>query len=128
MSACTTTCPACNSEIRFEDGRVEIVRIEKPSASEIYTTPVPIYRATPARRRVEAARARAVIIRIAAEAGLSLDEISSPSRRPELVAVRRRAASAARNETWASLAQIGRILNRDHSTIHAGLRQLETAA
>lgn len=133
MSGGIATCPCCNSLVRVEPetATLEIVRIAKPAPSERWVpprrrtvaAPVPLSEIETA-RQAELRDAVRVVSRVAREAGLSLSEIRSRSRRRDLVDTRQAAALAARRETAASLPQIGRILNRDHSTVLHGLRQL----
>ncbi len=123
-----TKCPCCNSIVRVipDEAKLEIVKIAKPRSEERW---VPAPR-PPLPRRVplpspERARARnhtdrgaiAVIERVGAEHGFDLAELRSPQRLPALVKARAAAALAARQETTASLPQIGRILNRHHTTV-----------
>jgi hypothetical protein len=135
VSDSLTTCPCCNSVVRVvpDEARLEIVRIAKPTADEVWrpaARPRP-YNALPApvlaaRLGTIEAAAIEVITRVADEEGFSLDELRHHSRAVELVATRWRAAKAAREETGASLPQIGRILDRHHTTVLHGLRQIDT--
>jgi hypothetical protein len=53
---------------------------------------------------------------IAAAAGVTLEELRGPSRHREVVELRRQLAVHLRSRGW-SLTTIGRLLNRDHSTV-----------
>jgi chromosomal replication initiation ATPase DnaA len=57
--------------------------------------------------------------------GLTADEIKSQRQTPELVRARHAAAWLAREATVHSFPQIGRVLNRDHTTIQSNARQGE---
>lgn len=132
MKEAITSCPCCGSTVRVvpDEARLEIVTMTKPRPEERWTPPVlpkiqrvalPSPAAAASRNRIDR-EAIAVIERVAAEDGFSLAELRSPQRLSALVATRRRCAIAARAETTASLPQIGRILNRDHSTVLHHLR------
>ncbi len=53
---------------------------------------------------------------VAAAAGVTLEELRGPSRRREMVELRRRLAADLQSRGW-SLSATGRLLNRDHSTV-----------
>jgi hypothetical protein len=126
----TLSCPVCQSLVRVEIGleavRVAHVGLEIVSVNQALPAmePVPT-RLSPHRPHRAAVE---VITRVARENDFTLSDLRSPSRATQLVAARYAAAAAAREETDASLPAIGRILNRDHSTILHGLRRLEAAA
>jgi hypothetical protein len=134
-----TTCPCCNSLVRVErDDTLEIVRIAKPVPGEEWKPtptphpkpqpePIPLDVAKAVRSAVEE-KARLVIERVGYAHGFTLPELRSTSRAADLVAARWAAAAAARSETEASLPQIGRLLNRDHSTILHALRKIGATA
>ncbi len=108
------TCPACHSTLRVDP---EIVRIAPPTPSSIRVPLSP--HDSPHREAVE------VVCRVAAEHGVALSDLRGPGRRGRLVEARRRAAAAARARTDVSLPQLGRILNRDHSTVLSLVRTAE---
>jgi hypothetical protein len=125
-----TTCPCCNSTVAVDDdGTLGIVRIAKPEPGSEWK---------PRRRRggghrvapvpMDEDRAREVVERVAGEYGLTLDDLRSRDRSFRLVHIRRAAMRAAREETEASLPQIGRVLDRDHTTVLSALRTLEAVA
>lgn len=126
-----TACPCCRSDVRItDDGGLEIVRMEKPAAGERWL-PKASAKGLPLkhhRRRETLRKALAVVIRVAAEYGVTFEELQSPSRERSLVEVRWRAAAAAIEETGAPTTQLGRILNRDHSTVVHGLQQIGVPA
>lgn len=80
---------------------------------------------TPRDRAVD--RARQIISDTARAAGFDLALLRCSARRLDLVEVRYEAAAAAYLETEAPLIEIARILNRNHSTVLHGLRQLGVA-
>jgi hypothetical protein len=137
VSETVATCPCCNSTVRvIGEARLEAITMTKPGAGERWMPPIsrrvapvtlPVPSITATRDRIDR-DAIGVIERVAEEEGFSLAELRSPQRLPELVIARRRAAVAARSETHASLPQIGRILNRDHSTVLHHLRRAGAAA
>jgi chromosomal replication initiation ATPase DnaA len=57
-------------------------------------------------------------------AGIAVDEILGPGRTNPVFLARARVARSLRQEGW-SLPRIGRLLNRDHTSIHSALRRLE---
>jgi hypothetical protein len=133
-----TTCPCCDSLVRVEeDETLGIVRIAKPRPGDEWR-PRKVARRTPPPLPMEPVpldvatsvddEAREVIERVAGEHGFTLGVLRSPSRSPRLVRARWAAMAAARSETDASLPQIGRILNRDHTTVLHGLRRMEASA
>jgi hypothetical protein len=136
MSDNLTRCPCCNSTIRVcpDGARLEIVSVSKPSAAEVWRPrpksrrPRQLTAPSITSRNTTEREAIAVIARVASKQGYDLGELRSTSRAPDLVRIRWQAMAAARAETAASLPQIGRILNRDHSTVLHGLRRVEAAA
>ena len=113
------TCPACHSTLRVEP---EIVRIAPPTptASSLPPPlPAPSLPDSPHQEAVE------VVCKVAAEHGVALSDLRGPGRRGRLAEARRRAAAAARARTDVSLPQLGRILNRDHSTVLSLVRTAE---
>lgn len=66
--------------------------------------------------------AREIAVEVAARLRLTLDDIRSPRRTQDLLAARRLIAALAR-QAGASLPEIGRVINRDHSTVLHGLRR-----
>ena len=66
-----------------------------------------------------------MIAEITEETGYSLAEIRSPRRQPELVRIRQELYWRIYKHTDWSLPRIGEILNRDHTTILYGIRQVE---
>jgi chromosomal replication initiation ATPase DnaA len=68
-----------------------------------------------------------IVRRVARTAGIPVDELRGPSKAADLVRLRRIAMSEAR-KAGHSLSAIGRELNRDHTTVLAGLRVLEQEA
>jgi hypothetical protein len=132
-----TQCPCCYSLVRVEDdGSLAIVRIAKPEPGAEWRprrgprrTPAapshpPVPLPAPSTAREIDDQALRVVERVAGERGISLAELRSTSRSPRLVRARWAAMTAARSETDASLPQIGRILNRDHTTVLHGLRRM----
>jgi hypothetical protein len=133
-------CPCCYSMVRIEDdGSLAIVRIAKPepgsewrprrgprrSPAPVVHEPVPLPApSSPSEIDVQALQ---VVERVAVEQGFSLAELRSTSRSARLVRARWAAMAAARSETEASLPQLGRILNRDHTTVLHGLRRVGVA-
>jgi chromosomal replication initiation ATPase DnaA len=107
-------CPACHSTLRVE---AEIVRIAPPTPTALRVPPQ--LHDSLHREAVE------VVCRVAAEHGLALSDLRGPGRRGRLVKARRCAAAAARAHTDVSLPQLGRILNRDHSTVLSLVRTAE---
>ena len=63
-----------------------------------------------------------IISSIARDHGLTADDLTGPSRVPAVCVVRRCAMKALRAKGW-STPRIGRLLNRDHSTVVHGLRR-----
>jgi len=70
---------------------------------------------------------REIVQRVARTAGVPVDELRGPSKEKHLVRLRRIAMAEARKAGY-SLPAIGRELNRDHTTVLAGLRVLERQA
>lgn len=125
-----TSCPCCNSTVSVEDdGTLGIVRIAKPEPGHEWKPQRPPRRGRPLTRlRSDQEEARAVIKRVARDFGVTLADLRAHDRSPRMVRIRWEAARAAREETDASLPQIGRILYRDHTTVLHGLRQLDAVA
>jgi hypothetical protein len=127
VTEAVTKCPCCNSSVRVngDDLSLEIVRIDPDGMQwNSVAFPVPTNRAGRRSVRPGDQEVVAVVRRIAERHGLSLAELRSPSREPHLVRSRWVAAAVARRICGASLPQLGRVLNRDHSTVLHGLRQL----
>lgn len=59
--------------------------------------------------------------RVAAEHGLTWEQIVGPDRHHHIAHVRQEAMWVVRHNTALSLHQIGRIFKRDHTTIHTGV-------
>jgi chromosomal replication initiation ATPase DnaA len=106
----TTQCPACHSTLRIDGDELAIVSVTKPTLAE---------RWFPARHRPERA-----VAEVCLRSGVRLSELRSPSRKARLVRVRWKAMRAAR-DAGASVSEIGRLLNRDHSTVIYGLNKVE---
>jgi len=67
-----------------------------------------------------------VVIAVARKGNISSTDLVSPCREQDLVVWRLVLYGLCRELTYASYAKIGRILgNRDHSTIHKGLKRLK---
>lgn len=71
------------------------------------------------------ARVRGVVSRIAHEHGCSVDDLYGTSRYATIVRARHHAIAVLRWSTSLSLPDIGRIFNRDHTPILAGIRKYE---
>lgn len=65
---------------------------------------------------------REIIARVAKLHDVEPDEITGPSRAPELCEARRSVMLELKAKGW-STPRIGRLLNRDHSTVVYGLRR-----
>jgi chromosomal replication initiation ATPase DnaA len=76
----------------------------------------------PPRPEREIERARQIISDTAREYGFDLELLRCGSKRPDLSYARQRAAGFAYRDTAVTVAEIGRILNRDPSTIRQSLR------
>lgn len=70
-----------------------------------------------------AAKRNAVINRLALEYNVDASEILGDRRFANVIAARKRAYKELRDMNW-SLPQIGRMMNRDHSTVLSGIRSL----
>lgn len=67
-----------------------------------------------------------MVIAVARKGNISSTDLVSPCREQDLVVWRLVLYGLCRELTYASYAKIGRILgNRDHSTIHKGLKRLK---
>jgi chromosomal replication initiation ATPase DnaA len=64
----------------------------------------------------------AIIVRVAEAHGVTLGDVLGYSRRAYIVAARRAAMHALRDECGYSLCQIGRLLGRHHTTVMHALR------
>ena len=69
------------------------------------------------RERMEAALAD-----VAAEYDVAADDILGPTKRPKVCAARQAAMHRLYALGWLSTSQVGRFLNRDHSTVVYGLK------
>lgn len=114
-----TTCPACNSTLRNGDDGLEVVSIAKPG--ERWR---PLVR-KPRQLGEDYFVAVGIITQVARGHGFTLSEVRSPQRHGPLVEARIEAAQAAHQQTEISISAIGRILNRDHSTVMYYLRAPE---
>jgi hypothetical protein len=74
-------------------------------------------------RRALAAPFERIKIEVAAKHGLTVAELMGHSHRRGIVAARQEASYRAAAETKLSYPQIGRLLNRDHTTILHGIRR-----
>jgi hypothetical protein len=68
-----------------------------------------------------------VLVEVAAESGVSVDELLGRSRQKYVVWARQRAMLRLRKGGW-SLPAIGRVFGRDHTTVLYGVRKMEDAA
>jgi len=66
-----------------------------------------------------------IVAQVAAEYGVTVDDIKSVWRTPEIVRPRQDAMWRLRQQGRWTLPQIGRFLNRDHSTVILGIRAHE---
>jgi chromosomal replication initiator protein len=64
---------------------------------------------------------RTILARECARRGLSVSEITGPKRHREIAHPRQDIMRIIRDETDASLPQIGRLFNRDHTTVLHGI-------
>ena len=67
----------------------------------------------------------AILRRWAREAGCSVEDILGPSRDPFLVRTRHQAMHEVRKKTGASFPVIGRIFNRDHSSVIHAVKKVD---
>lgn len=74
---------------------------------------------------VRPSKSQRIMAETAAKHGVTLTEISGYSRKPKIVTARWHAISRLRNELRMSLAAIGRIVNRHHTTVLYALRNME---
>lgn len=112
-------CPACHSDLRLEVAAdLEIVRVAPPVPSS-FTARAAAHTETPHVQAME------VVCQVAAANELELSDLRGPSRTKRLVEVRGLAAAAAREATDVSWPQLGRILNRDHSTLIHAVRKVQ---
>lgn len=66
-----------------------------------------------------------VALRVCKAHGITMDELCSDQRHKKLVLARHEAMLAMSEETALSVTQIGRILNRDHTSVLHGVRSLK---
>jgi chromosomal replication initiation ATPase DnaA len=95
-------------------------------AAETGTRPTPWHRrkAPRAPRNTPSEHAAlAIAAAVASEQGVSLTEIRSPGRSADLLRARQQIAVEARRVAGASLPEIGRVINRDHTTVLHCLRR-----
>jgi len=73
------------------------------------------------------AKAQSIIDEVAVENGVTVHSILSPSRFQYVVGPRWEAMRRMRDELDMTLETIGKMVNRDHSTVVHGLRMVESA-
>lgn len=71
------------------------------------------------------ARVKRVVRRIAREHECTVEDLYATSTHPSITRARRRAYAVLRWSTGLSFSELGRIFNRDHTTILAGVRKYE---
>ena len=76
----------------------------------------------PSQREIETISVDTILLRVCNKNSVSLAELKGPSRKRNLVVARRECAHALKTELGRTIADIGRILQRDHSTIIALLK------
>lgn len=69
-----------------------------------------------------------IMMREAAKAGLTLDDLTGDSHARRIAWARQDAMRAVRDETAVSLSVIGRMFNRDHSTVSYAIKRSQERA
>jgi len=98
------------------------VKSYPPSVHILFT--IPTIENTPPPRPA----AEQILEDVAATTGISVDRITSPSREEEVVTVRDRVIWQLWDDLKMTTTGIGRLLNRDHSSISCSLRRTRAAA
>lgn len=73
-------------------------------------------------RRYSRAAIRRAVEEVAAKHAVPMRELTGPAKHRSLAYIRQEAMWSARQTTGASFPEIGRVLNRDHTTVIHGVR------
>ena len=88
-----------------------------------YMTPLPLTKSKPMPTKIRPSRMRLLALQVADKHGLTVEDMRSECRKQRFGRARQEFYYRARTELARSYPQIGRFLNKDHSTVIHGLKK-----
>ncbi len=108
---------SCGPCIRSVEGALHRLKMLLKTTGDLETYALDKMFPVPTTKQVEALSIESLLLRVCEDHKLTLSDIKGPSRKRPVVAARRACAHALRNELGKTIAQIGRVLQRDHSSV-----------